>query len=47
MREGDAMIEDIQTPDSIDALRRDGWIVEDWRESTGRYDDVIAWRVRE
>ena len=41
------VIEDIQTQDSIDALRRDGWQIEDWREKTGRYDDVIAWRVRE
>ena len=41
------VIEDIQTQDSIDALRRDGWTIEDWREKTGRYDDVIAWRVRE
>ncbi|MFN9294187.1 MAG: class I SAM-dependent methyltransferase, partial [Planctomyces sp.] len=41
------VIEDIQTQDSVDALRRDGWTIEDWRESTGRYDDVIAWRVRE
>ena len=41
------VIEDIQTQDSIDALRRDGWTIEDWRELTGRYDDVIAWRVRE
>lgn len=41
------VIEDIQTQDSVDALRRDGWQIEDWRESTGRYDDVIAWRVRE
>ena len=32
---------------SIDALRRDGWTIEDWREKTGRYDDVIAWRVRD
>lgn len=41
------VIEDIQTQDSVDALRRDGWQIEDWREKTGRYDDVIAWRVRE
>ena len=41
------VIEDIQTQDSIDALRRDGWTIEDWRESTGRYDDAIAWRVRD
>ena len=41
------VIEDIQTQDSVDALRRDGWTIEDWREKTGRYDDVIAWRVRE
>ena len=41
------VIEDIQTQDSIDALRRDGWQIEDWREKTGRYDDVIAWRVKE
>ena len=41
------VIEDIQTQDSVDALRRDGWTVEDWRESTGRYDDVIAWRVKQ
>lgn len=41
------VIEDIQTQDSVDALRRDGWTIEDWRESTGRYDDVIAWRARE
>jgi len=41
------VIEDIQTQDSIDALRRDGWTIEDWRERTGRYDDVIAWRVKE
>lgn len=41
------VIEDIQTQDSIDALRRDGWTIEDWREKTSRYDDVIAWRVRE
>ena len=41
------VIEDIQTQDSIDALRRNGWTIEDWREKTGRYDDVIAWRVRE
>jgi len=41
------VIEDIQTQDSVDSLRRDGWTIEDWRESTGRYDDVIAWRVRE
>ena len=41
------VIEDIQTQDSLDALRRDGWTIEDWRERTGRYDDVIAWRVRE
>ena len=41
------VIEDIQTQDSVDALRRDGWTIEDWRETTGRYDDVIAWRVRE
>ena len=41
------VIEDIQTQDSIDALRRDGWTIEDWREKTGRYDDVIAWRVRD
>lgn len=40
------VIEDIQTQDSVDALRRDGWQIEDWREKTGRYDDVIAWRVR-
>ena len=40
------VIEDIQTQDSIDALRRGGWIIEDWREKTGRYDDVIAWRVK-
>jgi len=32
---------------SRDALRRDGWTIEDWREKTGRYDDVIAWRVKE
>ena len=41
------VIEDIQTQDSVDALRRDGWQIEDWREKTGRYDDVVAWRVRE
>ena len=41
------VIEDIQTQDSIDALRRDGWTIEDWRELTGRYDDVIAWRVKQ
>ena len=41
------VIEDIQTQDSVDSLRRDGWQIEDWREKTGRYDDVIAWRVRE
>ena len=41
------VIEDIQTQDSVDALRRDGWQIEDWRERTSRYDDVIAWRVRE
>ena len=41
------VIEDIQTQDSVDKLRRDGWTIEDWREKTGRYDDVIAWRVRE
>ena len=41
------VIEDIQTQDSVDALRRDGWQIEDWREKTVRYDDVIAWRVRE
>ena len=41
------VIEDIQTQDSVDALRRDGWTIEDWRERTGRYDDVIAWRVKE
>jgi hypothetical protein len=41
------VIEDIQTQDSVDALRAAGWTIEDWRESTGRYDDVIAWRVRE
>ena len=41
------VIEDIQTQDSVDALRRDGWTIEDWREKTGRYDDVIAWRARE
>ena len=41
------VIEDIQTQDSIDALRRGGWTIEDWREKTGRYDDVIAWRVKE
>ena len=41
------VIEDIQTQDSVDALRRDGWQIEDWRERTGRYDDVIAWRVKE
>lgn len=41
------VIEDIQTQDSIDALRRDGWSIEDWRERTGRYDDVIAWRVKQ
>ena len=40
------VIEDIQTQDSVDALRRDGWTIEDWRERTGRYDDVIAWRVK-
>jgi hypothetical protein len=41
------VIEDIQTQDSVDALRAAGWQIEDWRESTGRYDDVIAWRVKE
>jgi predicted O-methyltransferase YrrM len=41
------VIEDIQTQDSVDKLRRDGWTIEDWRERTGRYDDVIAWRVKE
>ena len=41
------VIEDIQTQDSVDSLRRDGWTIEDWREKTSRYDDVIAWRVRE
>jgi len=41
------VIEDIQTQDSVDALRRDGWTIEDWREKTARYDDVIAWRVKE
>ncbi|MFN9294968.1 MAG: class I SAM-dependent methyltransferase, partial [Planctomyces sp.] len=40
------VIEDIQTQDSVDALRRDGWQIEDWRERTGRYDDVIAWKER-
>ena len=40
------VIEDIQTQDSVDALRRDGWTIEDWREKTGRYDDVIAWKER-
>ena len=40
------VIEDIQTQDSVDALRRDGWTIEDWRERTGRYDDVIAWKER-
>ena len=41
------VIEDIQTQDSVDALRRDGWRIEDWREKTCRYDDVIAWGVKE
>jgi len=41
------VIEDIQTQDSVDALRRNGWTIEEWREKTARYDDVIAWRVRE
>ena len=41
------VIEDIQTQDSVDALRRDGWTIEDWREKTNRYDDVIAWRVKQ
>jgi hypothetical protein len=41
------VIEDIQTQDSVDALRRDGWTIEDWREKTGRWDDVIAWRVKQ
>ena len=41
------VIEDIQTQDSVDALRRDGWTIEDWRERTGRYDDVIAWRAKQ
>jgi predicted O-methyltransferase YrrM len=40
------VIEDIQTQDSVDKLRRDGWTIEDWRERTGRYDDVIAWKER-
>ena len=40
------VIEDIQTQDSVDALRAAGWQIEDWRESTGRYDDVIAWKER-
>ena len=48
LRPGGAyVIEDIQTQDSVDALRRDGWTIEDWREKTGRYDDVIAWRVQQ
>jgi hypothetical protein len=41
------VIEDIQTQDSVDSLRAAGWQIEDWRDSTGRWDDVIAWRVRE
>ncbi|MFN9293028.1 MAG: class I SAM-dependent methyltransferase, partial [Planctomyces sp.] len=40
------VIEDIQTQDSVDKLRRDDWTIEDWRERTGRYDDVIAWKER-
>jgi hypothetical protein len=39
------VIEDIQSEREATALRAAGWNIADWRSSSGRYDDVIAWRT--
>ena len=39
-------IEDLQNQDVIDYFSSQGWTIEDYRIRSGRYDDVIAWKVK-
>jgi predicted O-methyltransferase YrrM len=39
------VIEDVQSQPEVAALQSAGWNIKDWRSTSGRYDDVIAWRT--
>ena len=40
------VVEDLQDERAVEWFRREGWTIEDYRGIAGRYDDLIAWRVR-
>jgi hypothetical protein len=40
------IIEDIPDDGVVCRLRQAGWIIEDFRSQKGRWDDVIAWRIK-
>jgi hypothetical protein len=40
------VVEDLQTHEAVEWFRGEGWTIEDWRGVAGRYDDLIAWRVK-
>jgi uracil-DNA glycosylase family 4 len=40
------VVEDLQDERAVEWFRREGWTVEDYRGIAGRYDDLIAWRVK-
>ena len=39
------VIEDVQSQPEVAALQSAGWNIKDWKSTSGRYDDVIAWRT--
>jgi hypothetical protein len=43
---GRYVIEDIQTQQDADRLHSEGWSLYDWRQQTGRWDDLIAMKTR-
>jgi hypothetical protein len=40
------VVEDLQDERAVEWFRREGWTIEDFRGIAGRYDDLIAWRVK-
>jgi len=40
------VVEDLQDERAVEWFRVEGWTIEDYRGIAGRYDDLIAWRLR-
>ena len=40
------VVEDLQDERAVEWFRAEGWTIEDYRGIAGRYDDLIAWRVK-